>query len=223
MPEDPNLNNPAPDPQNPNPGADPTPPEGNQGGFDTSTIKDDDFAKIFDDPRTFNHPRFKELAAAKKKADALEAEKRLAEENKLKENNEWKTLAEKHEAEKLDLSNKLQQIKLDNAIERLANKSGVIDGEAVLKLIDRSKISVDETTGEITGVQEALKQLLTDKPYLANEGAAASLGNPSNPGSPGTQIKRFKLSQLQNPEFYQKNEKEIREAIKNNQIENDMS
>ena len=32
--------------------------------FDTSKISDEDFAKVFDDPRTFQHSRFKELTTA---------------------------------------------------------------------------------------------------------------------------------------------------------------
>lgn len=218
MPEDPNINNPITPPETP-PGADPTPPEGNQ-GFDTSTIKDDEFSKIFDDPRTFTHPRFKELAAAKKRADALEAEKKAAEDKKLEENNEWKTLAEKREAELNETKTQAQQIRIDSAIEREAHKLGVVDSEAVLKLLDRSTVQIDDT-GSIVGVTEALTKLLTDKPYLKGEGITPSMGNPSNPGNPNNNVKTFKLSELQDPAFYQKNEKEIREAIKAGKIVDD--
>ena len=58
----------------------------------------------------------------------------------------------------------------------------------VEKLIDRSEIKIDTTTGKIDGVESALKALAKDKPYMLKGSEDAGAGNPQSgtpvPGQP---------------------------------------
>lgn len=203
------------------PGTDPSSPAGDQGAkIDLSKLSDADFDKLYEDPRLYKHQRFSDLTEAKKERDALKKEKADAEKLRLEEQGKWEERAKIAEQEKTDAITKYETSKIETSIERAALKAGAHDAEAVLKLIDRTNVKVDPTTGQITGVEEAVKALIDSKPYLANKGGNAELGLPTNPGNANT-IKKFKLSQLNDAQFYQKNQKEIEEARKNNQIEDD--
>ena len=175
--------------------------------------------KVFDDPRLWTHPRFKSLNERAKLADKLEKEKSEAEEKQLAEAKKFEELATKRAQERDEATTKLQQAIQDNRIITEATKIGVVDVEAVLKLVDRANITVD-ANGNVTGIVEALNALVTSKPYLKGK-AAVTIGSATNPGADSEGIKKFKLSQIQNPAFYREHEKEILEAYKTGQIEDD--
>ena len=184
--------------------------------FDTKNVGDEDFAKIFDDPRLWQHPRFKSLGDRAKQADKYEAERTKAEEKKLEEQKQFQELAGKRETER---DNAL----LDNKIIIEATKTGVVDVEAVLKLVDRGTIKKDDT-GNYLGIAEAIKALLEAKPFLKGTGSGSTtVGSGTNPGGTGDGGKyKFKHSQIQDPAFYKANEIAILEALKNGQIEQDI-
>lgn len=208
------------------PGTDPKPPENGSSqtsDIDFTKLTDDQLAKVYDNPNLFKHPRFKELAQAKQERDQLVEKQRLADEAKLAEEGKYKELVTKKDDEIKALSEKIQNQAIDSQIERLATKAGVSDSEAALKLINRGAIKYDSKTGEISGVEEAVKQLVTEKPYLVGKGNDISIGTPSNPSDANTQLKRFKLSQLQDPKFYQENEKDILASIKAGLVEDDLN
>lgn len=180
--------------------------------------------KVFDDPRLWQHPRFKSLNERAKKADELEKAQSEAEEKRLADNKKFEELANKRAAERDEIKTKLTNSIQDNRIITEASKIGVVDVEAVLKLVDRSNIKVADD-GTITGVEEAVKSLVEGKPYLkGGKPNTTTIGSPSNPGADGdNQAKRFKLSQLQDPVFYREHEKDIQEAYKLGLIEDDMA
>lgn len=188
--------------------------------FDLSKIGDEDFKKVFDDPRLWQHSRFNSLRERAKQADALEKEKAEAEKARMEEQGKFKELAELKSKEADDLRAKVTQATIDNKIIALATKAGVVDTEAVLKLIDRSGIKVDGET--IEGVDVAIKGLLETKPYLKGN-TNLNIGSGSAPNNQNATAKHFKLSQLQDPVFYRANEKDIEQASKLGFIEDDLT
>lgn len=219
-----------PDPNNPNPtnqpgnggGTDPNKTETQSQPVDFSKLGDDDFAKVFDDPRVFKHPRFKSLNDRAKVADQLEKEKTEAEKKRLADEGKWKELAEKAQQEATEARTKAQTAMVDNKIQVEAAKLGAVDLEAVQKLIDRSSVKVNDD-GTISGVEEAVKSLLESKPFLKGKSGSVTIGSPTNPGPDTSGMKKFKLSQLQDPTFYRANAKDIELAYKHNLIEDDMA
>lgn len=196
--------------------------ESSSSSFDVSSIGDEDFDKVFDDPRIFKHPRFKQLSERAKKAAELEKQQEESERKKLKDQQKWQELAEKTEAEKKELETRYQTTLIDMKIQAEAMRLGAVDTEAVAKLIDRSGIALDDA-GNVTGIDEALAKLTESKSYLFSEGKPNKLGNATNPGSDGNKgSRRFTLSQIQDPIFYSENEQEILIALKQGTITNDL-
>ena len=219
---------------NPNPGGEPPviDPKQNPGGadptkngagaaagsFDPSKLSDDDLAKLFDDSRLYNHARFKKLSDEAKEAKTLKAEKAAAEEAALKEKGEWEKLAKKRESELTTLQQKIKETTVESAIKDAASKRGIKDLDAAIKLIDKSKVVVNED-GSISGIAEAVEALAKERSYLLTVNRS-SIGSPTNPGETGTGVK-FKMSQIGNPAFYRANEKAIKEALAAGQVEED--
>lgn len=178
--------------------------------------------KVFEDPRLWQHPRFKSLNERAKLADKLEQEKSAAEEARLADAKKFEELANKRAQERDAATSKLSQSIQDNRIIIEASKVGVVDTETVLKLVDRANITVD-ANGNVTGVVEALQALLTSKPFLKGKPGATTIGSGTNPGNDaGDGIKKFKLSQLNDTEFFRKNEKDIMAAYAKGLIEDDV-
>lgn len=190
--------------------------------FDPSKISDEEFGKVFDDPRTFQHSRFKELTEAQKELKQLKAQEQKAKEQALAEQGKFKELADAKEAELATLreQNKTQVANID--ILAAASRLGAVDPKVVLKLIDRSTITVDEN-GNVTGAEDAVKKLLEGSPYLKGKGTTTPIGSPTSPdGTDATGVKRFKHSQIKDPVFYREHQKEIDEAWAKGLIENDL-
>ena len=188
--------------------------EGKSQAFDPKALGDEDFAKIFDDPRVWQHKRFKELTELAKEAKKLIKAEDDRKEKDLEENKKFQELADKRKAERDEAQTKLQQEKVNNALLAEASKAGVVDVEATLKLIDRDKVTVDDD-GKVSGVEDAVKTLIEDKPFLKGEGVQpTNIGSGTNPGANLTNVKKFTLSQVQNPEFYQEHRDDIQKAYK---------
>lgn len=194
----------------------------NANEFDTSKLSDEEFEKFFEDERAFKHPRFKSLNERAKKAEQYEKEKEEAEAKRLEEEGKYQELAEKERARADELEKKMKESKIENLIRTEALKQGVVDDEAVAKLIDRSTIEVD-SDGNVSGVDGAVKSLLETKPYLKGNGATTpNIGADANPTDPANTKKQFKMSQLNDPKFFAEHEAEIMEAQKNNAIVDDL-
>lgn len=199
----------------------PANPAPNQGDVDISKMSDDEFAKFFEDPRAFNHPRFKQLADAKKERDALAKEKADREKADLEKQGEWEKLAKQRETELADANKKYENSLIDNAIIQAASQKGALDVEAVKALINRGNIKV-EKDGTVSGIDEALETLSKAKTYLFDPANAQTrIGTPSNPSNPNNGSKRFTMSQIQDARFFREHEKEIQEAMRTGQIVDD--
>lgn len=194
--------------------------------FDPSKVSDEDFGKIFDDPRVFNHSRFKELNDKAKKASDYEAKEQKAREAKLIEEKKFTELLAEKDKTIADLTSKQQTSLTNMRILAEAQKAGAVDTDAVLQLIDRSAVKLNDD-GTVTGADEAVKKLLESKPYLKGNGTnTTTIGSPTAPGvDTTTGVKRFKHSQIQqmSPAEYAANEKDIMAAMKAGMIEQDVA
>ena len=65
------------------------------------------------------------------------------------------------------------------------------DPEVVLALVDMDGIQIDEETGKVTGINDALKKLAASKPFLLKgknpDGGGQGGGNGNAGGTPGKQ------------------------------------
>lgn len=189
--------------------------------FDVKAIGDEDFVKVFEDPRIWKHERFKELnESAKAGKEALRKLQEI-EENKMKEQGQFQELASKEKQRAEEAMNLLKQERINNRLMAEATKAGATDLEAVLKLVDQSLIVVNED-GSISGVDVAVSSLLENKPYL-KQGKPSTIGTPSSPVSGFGGVKKFTLSQIQDPVFYRENKEEIAAAYKSGAIIDDTS
>jgi hypothetical protein len=205
------------DPNNPTPpvtptGTDPTPPAG---GENTPKPEETTIPKHrFDEVST-------KLKQAQEERDALKKEKDEAENKRLAEEGKYKELAEKAEKEKNELQSKFTQTRIDTSVRTAALRAGAVDDEAVLALIDRSLVKVDDQ-GNVTGVDEAVNKLLEEKPFLVGNGKPNKLGLGTNPGGKNG-LRQYKLSELQNAQFYKENEADIQKAYGEGRVTDDMN
>ena len=197
--------------------------QSSQSAVDLKTLEGDQLAQVLENPNLWQQPRIQELVKAGQDLKKIQADQKTAEEKRLEEQNEHKTLAEQRKAELEQSQTAIQNMKIDQALTNKLVPEGVIDLEAALKLVDRSKVKVDES-GNITGVDDVLSELKKDKSYLFKEGGTQSLGSASNNnGGQGGQQTKFKRSQLRDPKFYQENRDAILAASKAGLIEDDLS
>lgn len=190
--------------------------------FDPSELSDDQLAKVLEDKRFWQHSRVKQLQDRAKLADTLEKEKQEAEDAKLKEQGKLQELLDKKTQELDSLKTQMTSQKVDMAIQAEAMKTGVVDVEAALKLIDKSKVTISDD-GQVSGVADAVKSLIEAKPYLAGKGTTTTVGQGSNPGGDGNSVpKKFKASQLKDVKFFRENEADIMKAMKLGLIEDDI-
>ena len=112
--------------------------------------------------------RFDEVNSELKKLRAWrkqqEEKKSKAEEKRLASQKKFEELAEKRKKERDEAVKKFQEAQINNKIQSEATSKGIKDLDAALKLVDKSKITVEDD--EIKGVDEAVGKLLENKPYL---------------------------------------------------------
>ena len=207
-----------------------TPPAGTGDGaaqFDPAALTPEQLNQVLEkNPHIWKTDRLAELREKSKKFDDAEAARTAAENKALEEQGKFKELSEKQTAEIADLKGKLQTSAINQALTNKLAPLGVVDLEAAIALVDRSKITVGDD-GAITGLDEAVEALKTGKAYLFNKegGSTTTVGTPSNPGN-GTGTggtAKFKRSQLQDSKFYNEHRDEILKAQAAGQIEDDIS
>lgn len=64
-------------------------------------------------------------------------------------------------------------MRIDQALTNKLVPGGVVDAEAALKLIDRSKVQIDDN-GNVSGIDEIIESLKTDKAYLFNKSGGSN-------------------------------------------------
>lgn len=214
MPEPTPAPQPAPNPD-PKPG---DPEKGGQGDFDASKLSDEQLAKVLEDERLWKTKRLSELRDKAKKADEYDRNKSKEEEERLAKEKKHEELAALREKERDEWKGKFTSSLADNAIMAEAAKAGISDLDAAKKLIDRTNVKINED-GTVTGVAEAIAQLVKDKPYITTK-PVKPVGSGTNPPGTGDQSE-FTMSQIQNVEFYRKNEAAIKEALRNGRVKED--
>lgn len=207
-------------------GNDPAKPENggqttNNGTVDLKSLTPEQLAPVLENPNFWNLDRIAKLREKASKADTFESEKKAQEEEALKKKGEFEALATKATQERDEYKSKYEKSVVDNQITIAAQKAGAVDVPAVLQLIDRSGIKLNDD-GTVAGIDEAVNSLITGKPYLKGNGTTPTVGSPSNPNpSEGQPTKKFKSSQLKDYNFYKANEKEIDYAVAHGLIEVD--
>lgn len=210
---------------NQNPPGEGTPPQNTDNqdsqSFDPSKLSDDQILKVLEDQRLWKSERLSKLNAKAKKAEEYESAESERKKKELEEKGEYQKLLEQEKNEKLQLQEQFKNERINNRIIAEALKAKVIDPDAAVALINKGDITVNEN-GEISGVTEAVAALVEAKPYLAGKGGNTNIGNPSNPSQESQSRLKFKASEINDPEFYQKHRKEIQEALALGQIEDDL-
>jgi hypothetical protein len=214
------------------PGGTTTPPAGTPpaptapvDNFDPSKLTQDQLNKVLENQELWKNPRLAGLLDADKQLKQLQKDKETQTEQQLTEQKKFQELAEKRAGDLTKAQETIQTMRIDQALTNKLVKDNVVDLDGALKLVDRSKLAVDDN-GQVTGVDEALGSLKTDRAYLFTSGGtpppAPSVGNPSNPQAPagGSGQFKFKESQL-TPEFYKAHAVEINEAGRLGLIEQD--
>lgn len=205
---------------NPDPNANPDP--GSTGDLDLTKLEGDQLAKVLENPNLFKLPRVAELLQAQKDLKALKDQKAADDQKSLEEQGKFKELAETRATEVSTLKEQIQTMTIDQALTTKLVPEGVVDIDAALKLADRSKVKIDDN-GNVTGLDEAIASLKTDKAYLFGKGSNPTVGGPTNPGTNPSGPAKFKRSQLQDANFYNEHRTEILAAQKAGLIEDDIS
>lgn len=225
----------------PQPGGQPSAPVDPQGGnapasgspqsqvqtdtFDPSKLTADQLNKVLENQELWKNPRLVGLLDADKQLKQLQKDKDSQTEQQLTEQKKFEELSTKRGDELAKANDTIQTLRTDQALSGKLIKDGVVDLDGALKLIDRSKITVGDD-GSVSGIDEALISLKTERPYLFTVGGSTptqpQVGNPSNPTAPaaGSGRFRFKESQL-TPSFYNQHKAEIDEAGRLGLIEQD--
>lgn len=205
-----------PDPNNPNPTPAPAPTPAPKEGeidyskLDLSKLSDEQVAKLLEDQRLWKTPRMTELLAIQKEHKKLKDAEDARKAKELEEQGRFKELSEAKDKEIADLKKSIRDRDVMDKIKSAASAKGIKDLDAASKLIDMTKVTVDEATGEVKGIDEAIESLAKDKPYLLS--GTPSIGNPTNPPNPNNPVTKFTMSQIQDPAFYQEHYKEIMKA-----------
>jgi hypothetical protein len=143
------------------------------------TLSDEQWEKVF------QHPRFAKLNERAKEAETelkkLEKQKEKELQEKLKEEGKYQELLEEKEKELEQLNSSLAEYKLNNEVFSIANSLNVVDTDAVVKLLDRSKLETDKN-GDYINLEEVVKELISEKPYLAKAGSdvRSNIGSNAN-------------------------------------------
>lgn len=191
---------------------------------DLKTLSGDQLAQVLENKELWNLPRVKELREKAAQADKLIKAQSDAEEKTLTEQKKFEELAIKKGDELTKAQQQVQKLTIDNALTAALYKENVVDVDGALKLANRDKITITED-GSISGVEDTVNALKTDKSYLFNAGTGKpnNVGSPTNPNNANDQNggnAKFKRSQI-TPSFYQANAKAINEAYAAGLVEDD--
>lgn len=186
---------------------------------DFSKLSDEQLVKVLEDQRLWQSPRLKELREAAKKAKEYEKEKSAADEAAAIKKGEFDKVLQSKEAEIQKLSDRITNQAIDLNLSSELDKIGVLNKNAALKLIDRTKLSLNDN-GQVEGVSEALEAFKSEYPELLSTKRQQQIGSSTNPVDVTNQTS-FKLSEIQNPDFYQKNYKAIQMAMARGEIIDD--
>jgi hypothetical protein len=205
--------------------------DGNQGGgssVDLTKLSGAELEKVLENPELFKLPRIKEFRDAAAELKTIKDKQAKEEQERLEKEGNHKEVNDSLKAEKQALEKKIQDMTINQALTGKLVPEGVVDLDGALKLIDRSKITVDDS-GNVQGLDDAISGLKTGKAYLfSSDGNNQSVGSATNGNNDGTgngnsgDKPKFKRSQLKDSDFYNAHRDEILEAQRNGMIEDDL-
>lgn len=200
----------------------------NTSAFDPTALTPEQLNQVLEkNPHIWKADRLAELREKGKKYDDAETARQAEEAKRLQDEGKFKELSEKQTAENAKLQEKLKDSTINQALTNKLAPLGVVNLEDALKLVDRTKVEMGDD-GVVSGVDQAVEALKTEKPYLFTNGGSSSttVGNATNTGNGGSgEGPSFKRSQLQGPEgakFYREHRDEILKAQAAGRIEDDL-
>lgn len=119
---------------------------------------------IFKNQKEFDRTLKRRIDKAVKKT--REEEKAQREKEKLSETEKLKKDLEDSDRKASEAMTKANQRLIKAEVIAKSSSLNIIDSAAAYKLISLDDVEIDEETGEITGIEDALKDLIEDKPYL---------------------------------------------------------
>ena len=135
--------------------------------------------------------KFADYDDLKAKADAYAAELEAKRQSELTETERAQELAKQFEAEKAELSalleaerTKAQQERIRNEFTKVASSANIIDIDAAIALSDLSTVEIDDD-GKVSGVDDVIKTLVENKPYLVAKKHTQPIGTATNGGTSG--------------------------------------
>ena len=105
------------------------------------------------------------LRETKKQLEDILATQQKAKEENLKQQEKYKELYEEEQKKNIDMQTKFTDQYISNALQVAALSAGISKIEYI-KLIDKSKVKLDDDTNEIIGVDELVESFKKDNPEL---------------------------------------------------------
>jgi hypothetical protein len=148
----------------------------NGAGAEGKTYTQDELNRLFGERASQAERSLLKKLGFEKVEDATSALTRLktiddGQKSDLQKAQEKITALEKSSAEQTE---KQKEISAQYEVAIVAGKLGIVDPDAAYKLLDKSKLTIDEKTGKPTNTEQLLKTLLTEKPWLAGTGTSSS-------------------------------------------------
>lgn len=177
--------------------------------------------------KVFEHDRFKQLNQKAKEAEKalkekLEAEK-AEKQKKLKEEGKLQELLDETKKELDELKGSYSTKQLENQILSIASRLNVVDTDAVVRLVDSSKIEYDKE-GNPTNVEDVVTTLLKEKSYLTSTDKSPDVGAGSNATTESQSadfvITKSELKEkLKDYKWYEDNKENIKQWEKEGRID----
>lgn len=158
-----------------------------------------------------------EAAEYRKRLRELEQTVKQHEEAKLSETERLQKRLAELEREQLSWQRERQEHTLKYETMLTASRLGIVDPEAAYRLIDLAALEFDED-GKPVNLEQALKDLLKAKPYLAGQQQTVTAGSPTNPATGQQRAGTFTTSQIADRRFYEQHRDEILRAMAEGRI-----
>lgn len=159
------------------------------------------------------------IKALKKENQEFKRKKEEEENQNLLKNKDFETLSQKSQARITELESELANNRKDLAINTRLAEAGITGKWHSLAKSYLSPLEYDKDSNSVSGLDEAMDKLKKDYPEFFAADGKKSFGT-TNAGSGGSGLTSFTQSQVRDPNFYAKHEKEILVAMKEGRITN---
>lgn len=154
-----------------------------------------------------------EAAQYRTRLRELEQKVKAHEDEKLNETEKLQKKLSELEREAAEKARALQERTTEYEVKLKAANLGIIDPEAAWRLLDTAAIDFNEE-GKPTNIEPLLKELIKNKPYLAQSTQYAA----TNPARSSVSQTTFTRSQLRDPKFFAEHRDEIMRAMQEGRI-----